>query len=284
MSASEEVPQQANTYIFNAESAAEMSRLTIQDHLLTREMGSLLPDNVDPSKIDKVLDLACGPGEWALDLAYAYQHMEVVGIDLSEKMVNYANSRKWPSATFRIMDIRQPLDFPDNTFDFVNARLLFTFMSKASWPNLLKECMRVTRPGGIVRLTESEFAISNGAAFEKLQVMLAHSLYLTGQLFSPTGTQIGITPMLGSFLLKAGFQHIRHKSFAIDFSADGDAHGSMYQNFQIGLLLSQPFLHKMNPIGESELAELCNQALKEMESDDFRGIWYCLSVWGNKPS
>lgn len=283
VSTPEEVPQKANTYIFNAESAAEMNRLTIQDRLLTKEMGGLLPDGVDPSSLHKVLDVACGPGGWALDLAYAYRHMEVVGIDLSEKMVQYATSRKWPNATFRVMDVRQPLDFPDDTFDFINARLLFGFMPKASWPNLLKECIRIVRPGGSIRLTESESAISNSPVFEKLQLMMAHSLYLTGQTFSPSGIQIGITPMLSGFLRTAGCEHIRHSSFAVDFSADGDAHGYMYQNFQIGLLISQPFLRKMNDIGEVELAELCNQALKEMESAEFRGIWYHLSTWGRKP-
>jgi len=158
---------QENTYIFNAESAAEMNRLTMQDRLLTREMGGLLPQDVDPSTIHNVLDVACGPGEWVLDLASAYRHMEVVGVDLSEKMVNYANSRKWPHTTFHLMDVRQPLDFPDETFDFVNARLLFTFMPKDAWPRLLKECKRITRPGGYVRLTESDTLISNSPAFDK---------------------------------------------------------------------------------------------------------------------
>lgn len=274
---------QENTYIFNSESAAEMNRLMMQDRLLTREMGGLLPQDVDPSTIHKVLDVACGPGEWVLDLASAYQHMEVVGVDLSEKMVNYANSRKWPNATFRIMDIRQPLDFPDNTFDFVNARLLLTFMPKEAWPQLLKECIRIIRPGGLVRLTESESAISNSPAFEKIQAMTAHSLYLTGRTFSPIGSQIGITPMLGSFLRNAGYQNIKHTAFAVDLSADGDAHEAMYQTFQIGFLLSQPFLLRMNSISEAELAELCHTATQEMQASDFHAIWYNLSVWGIKP-
>ena len=275
---------QENTYIFNAESAAEMTRLMMQDRVITKEMRGLLPDTIDPATIHKVLDLACGPGGWALDVASAYKHMEVTGIDLSEKMVNYANSRKWPNTTFRTMDIRQPLDFADNTFDFVNARLLLTFMPKEAWPQLLAECMRITRPGGFVRLTESEAAISNSPAFEKIQVMTAHSLYLTGRTFSPIGSQIGITPMLGSFLRNAGYQNIQHTAFAIDFSADGDAYGAMYQTFQIGFLLSQPFLLKMNPISETELVELCNSAIQEMQAADFRAVWYCLSVWGNKPT
>ena len=51
MSLMEETPQQANTYIFNAESAAEMNRLTIQDSMLTREMGGLLPKGIEMNAI-----------------------------------------------------------------------------------------------------------------------------------------------------------------------------------------------------------------------------------------
>ncbi len=273
---------QESTYVFNAESATEMNRLTIQDRLLTKEMGSLLPANIDPSKIHKVLDLACGPGGWVLDLASAYRHMEVVGVDLSEKMIAYANSRKWPNTSFRVMDIRQPLDFPDETFDFVNARLLYTFMPKNAWSPLLEECKRILRPGGFVRLTESDTLISNTPAFDKVQTIIARAMHLTGRTFSPEGTQIGITPMLGGFLYDAGYQNIQHSAFAIDLSAHGDAHESIYQNFQIGFLTAQPFLLQMTHMDATELAVLCQNALREMESGDFRALWYYLSVWGSK--
>ena len=284
MSTPEETPQTANTYIFNSESAAEMNRLTIQDRLLTREMGGLLPTGVDPSSIHKVLDIACGPGGWVLDLASAYRHMEVIGIDLSEKMIEYANSRKWPNTSFRIMNVLQPLDFPDNTFDFVNARLLFAFMPKTAWSGLLQECMRILRPGGFVRLTECERTLSNSLAYEQLGDLIMHSLYASGASFSVDGKQIGITLMLGSFLRDVGFQNIRHASFAIDFSAEGDAKGYMYENSQIGFLLTLPFLRKMNPsMTEDYLIQLSNQAMKDMETSDFRALWYYLSAWGKKP-
>ena len=275
---------QQNTYVFNAESAAEMNRLTIQDHLLTKEMGGLLPQDVNPAVISKVLDLACGPGEWVLNLASAYRHMEVVGIDLSEKMVGYANSRKWPNTSFRVMNILQLLDFPDNTFDFVNARLIFSFMPKAAWPELLQECMRVLRPGGIVRLTECERTLSNSLAYEQLGDIIMRSLHATGASFSVDGKQTGITLMLSGFLREAGCQNIRHAAFAIDFSTEGDSQGYMYENTQIGILLARPFLLKMNPsMTEEYLVQLSDQAMKDMVSSEFRAIWYYLSAWGRKP-
>ncbi len=275
---------QKNTYVLNAESAAEMNRLTIQDSLLTKEMGGFLPKDCDPATIHKVLDIACGPGEWVLNLASAYRHMEVIGVDLSEKMVTYANSRKWPNTSFRVMNVLQPLDFPDNTFDFVNARLLFGFMPKDAWVPLLKECIRVLRPGGIVRLIECERTMSNSLAYEQLGDLVMSSLYRSGTSFSVDGKQIGITLMLSSFLQEAGYQNIQHASFAIDFSADGNAQGYMYENSQIGFLLTRPFLRKMNPsMTEEYLVQLSDQALKDMVSSEFRAIWYYLSAWGKKP-
>ena len=277
-------PSQENTYVMNAESAAEINRLMIQDKLLTREMGGVLPKDVDPAAIHKVLDLACGPGGWVLELASTYRHMEVIGIDLSKKMVEHANSRKWPNTSFRLMNMLQPLDFPDNTFDFVNARLLFTFMPKDAWHPLLKECMRILRPGGIVRLTECERTISNSLAYEQFGDLLMDALHRSGTSFSVDGKQIGITLMLSGFLQAANYQKIRHASFAIDFSAGGDGQGSMYQNSQLGFLLARPFLFKMNPsLSEEYLVQLSNQAMEDMDASNFRAIWYFLSAWGKKP-
>jgi len=285
MSTSNEAQQPENTYFINAESADEMNRLTIQDHLLTKEMGGVLPKDVNPTDIHKVLDVACGPGGWVLELSSTYRHMEVVGIDLSKKMVDYANSRKWPNTSFRLMNILQPLDFPDNTFDFVNARLLFAFMPKTAWPGLVQECMRIVRPGGVVRLTECERTLSNSLPYEQLGDLIMRSLYASGASFSVDGKQIGITLVLGKFLRDTGYQNIRHASFAIDFSAEGDSQGYTYENSQIGFLLMRPFLRKMNPfMTEEYLVQLSDQAMKDMGSSDFRAIWYYLSVWGSKPT
>jgi ubiquinone/menaquinone biosynthesis C-methylase UbiE len=274
---------QENTYVINAESMAEINRLMIQDRAVTKEMGGLLPHDVDPSTLHRVLDIACGPGNWVLELASAYRHMEVVGVDLSKKMVDYANSRKWPNTSFRLMNVLQPLDFPDNTFDFVNARLLFAFMPKMAWPTLVKECMRVLRPGGILRLTECERPLTNSRATQQWGELFMNALHLAGTSFSVDGKQVGITLMLSGFLQAAGYQNIRHNSFAIDFSAGGDARGYIYENSQLGYLLASPFVLKMNPsINQEQLLQLSNQAMKDLDSENFRAIWYFLSAWGSK--
>jgi SAM-dependent methyltransferase len=61
----------------------------------------------------RVLDLACGPGGWALEVAYNLPEVEVVGVDVSLSIVQYASIRAQTqqrrNASFEQMDITRPL-------------------------------------------------------------------------------------------------------------------------------------------------------------------------------
>src|SRR5215469_7252986 len=121
-------------YVMDAEKVAEeMARLMMQDHLLTQVMGGVLPEQTDLSQIQQVLDIACGPGGWLLSLATEYPHMHGMGIDISQLMIDYANSQAvqqgLSNVRFEVMDATKPLAFPDQTFDLVNGRIFIGFLS-----------------------------------------------------------------------------------------------------------------------------------------------------------
>src|SRR5579859_5211735 len=91
MSAANNAPQNDRTYFIDAENAAEMARLTNQDRLITKLMGGLFPEHLDPvHNIHDILDISCGPGGWVLDVAQAYPEKWVTGIDISTLMIEYA--------------------------------------------------------------------------------------------------------------------------------------------------------------------------------------------------
>lgn len=272
-----------NTYVINHKSHAEVARLLIQEALITRQMGGLFPERADLSALQHVLDIACGPGGWAAEMAYQHQHMQVIGIDISEAMITEANRRRYPNVSYQVMDVRQPLTFPDLSFDLVNARLLYAFMPKDAWLPLTQECFRITRPGGLVRYTECEYPLTNSLACEQFADLYTEAIHRSNQSFSPNRHQIGITPMLGYFLRCAGYRNIRQRAFAIDFSAHGDAHAAMRDNLSLALVLLQPFLIKEGVATQQELTSLYAQALQEMASNDFCGLWYYVTVWGEKP-
>src|SRR5436305_9190122 len=277
MSQSSDAQESDNVYFVDHESGAEMVRLLDQDRLFTEAVGGLLPELPDLSGINRILDVACGPGGWALDLAAAYPEKEVIGFDISHAMIEYARSqaqiRMLDNAHFEIMDILEPLDFPDQSFDLVNARWI-AFLPKDKWFQFIRECVRITRPGGIIRLSENEQSVSTSAGIEKLQLMFTRSLYKAGQSFSPTGERLGIVPMLRRFLHDAGCQNVHNVAYAIDYSAGTPIHTGLYHDWKVAYPLLQPFFLKMGVATEAEIDEAYGQMLSEMLEDDFCGIYF----------
>ena len=280
-------PSHENIYVIDTENVSEMARLIHQDRAITKAMGGLFPEKLNLAPIHDVLDIACGPGGWALDAAYEHPNMHVVGIDVSTTMIAYARSRaenqNLPNAEFKIMNVLQPLEFPDHSFDFVNARTIIGFMIPSAWPELLKECRRITRPGGIIRMTELELSITNSPANEKINSLFGLAGKVTGRSFSPDGRNIGITPMLSRFLRDAGCQNIQLQAHVVDFSSEAESQEDFFQDLRVGIQLMQPFLTNMKLITKVEIEALCQQALIEVQSADFCGIVYLLSAWGETP-
>src|SRR5579864_773409 len=82
--------KEQNTYLLDSESPDEMARLLSLDRFLTEAMGGPLawvPELPDHARI---LDIACGPGGWAIAAATRYPSCEVVGVDISKLMTDYA--------------------------------------------------------------------------------------------------------------------------------------------------------------------------------------------------
>src|SRR5579872_5017801 len=117
-----------NEYFIDAESAAEMARLVDQESFITDAMGGLFGERSDIPSMHSILDLGCGPGQWARDVALQYPQIKVTGVDISNIMIEYAQAHasvgKIPNVSFEVMDITKPLDLPNNSFDLVNARLI----------------------------------------------------------------------------------------------------------------------------------------------------------------
>ena len=136
----------------------------------------------------------------------------------------------------------------------------------------------------MIHLTEFDtYGTTNIPAVEKINEIGLRAFKLAGRSFSPDGRSLGITPMLGRFLRDAGCINIQRKAHAFDFSVGTEAHEAMYNNSQVVFKLSQPFMVKMKVATQEELDILYRQALGEMMSDDFCGVWFYLSAWGEKP-
>lgn len=276
-----------NRYQLDPEHASELTRLIRQSRFMTSAQGGLFTEHaIWPAS--RVLDLACGPGDWALDLAKAHQaeEVEVIGIDISKLMIDYAKAQvaaaRIKNATFLVGNVMQPLPFPDHYFEIVNARFL-TFMPTSAWPQLLQECYRVLKTGGTLRLTECEAAISNSPAFEKLTLMIVQALNKAGQGFSHNGHQLNVTAMLHFFLESNGFSAVQERAMLINCSYGQAYHEFQYQNYVVGSSMILPFLLKYEITSAEEFEQTCKQMQKEMLERSFCAKNFMVTAWGEKP-
>ena len=56
-----------------------------------------------------------------------------------------------------IMDASRPFPFPDNSFDYVFSEHMFEHLDLAGQQSMMRECHRILRPGGVLRLAMPNF-------------------------------------------------------------------------------------------------------------------------------
>jgi ubiquinone/menaquinone biosynthesis C-methylase UbiE len=277
-----------NTYVFDSESSTEMARLINQDRMMTQAMGGPLAGLDRPEALRNILDLGCGPGGWALDVAFELPQAEVEGVDISRIMVDYANARARTqdilNASFGVMNITGPLDFPDASFDLVNARFLTVVFKREAWPPFLKECTRVLRPGGYLRLTEVvDAGVSNSAALNQFMQLFLQAFWQTGYAFSPDGRSVGMIHMLPSLLREQGYQQVRLQPHAVEYSANMEAWADQYHNIEVAGSQIKPLLLNLGLITSEEFDQLYLQAISDMQQETFCAVQHFTTVFGQKP-
>jgi ubiquinone/menaquinone biosynthesis C-methylase UbiE len=274
-----------NDYVFDPEAPVEMARLITLDRTMTQAIGGMLVGVPEILVLENVLDLACGPGGWVLDMAFAYPDVEVAGVDISRIMIDYANARARSqhrtNASFGVMDITQPLDFPDGAFDLVNARFLVGVLRREQWPALIAECFRLVRPGGMVRFVESDgFVVSNSPSLARLQRQLMSSMLQLGYGFPTDGYTLAITPLIPHFLNRAGFQSISNFPFIFDMSQTSPYYldGLHMSEIAYQQAMERHLLDGMTLKKGEDVGAVIQQMLIEMQQETFCALTYGLMV------
>ncbi len=277
-----------SSYVIDIEQPAETARLIEQSKLFTEAMGGLFPEVLDLSGVRRVLDLGCGPGEWATRVSFDYPEWEVLGVDINETMVNYAmasaHSQGRPNASFEPMDITCPLTCADASFELIHARFLVGFQDRASWPVLLSECRRVLASGGILLLCEGERGVSTSPALQRLEGWLTRALWEQGRTFSVDGQTIGIVHLLGKLLEQAGFVARGQHPFLLDASCGSPLYASSVREFEVTYALLQPYLVGSGVVEAATYEHCYRQMLAEIRQKDFRCLAFGLSTWGVRPA
>jgi arsenite methyltransferase len=141
---------QAGTKFFNMQ-----ANIGITKHIggfeATKELLSLC--HIEAAQ--EALDVGCGIGVGPTFIAKTYP-CRVVGVDISEKMIEWSGRRAREEKVADRVEFRTAnvldLPFDADRFDVVICESVLAFVEDK--PQAIRECVRVTKPGGYVGLNE----------------------------------------------------------------------------------------------------------------------------------
>jgi ubiquinone/menaquinone biosynthesis C-methylase UbiE len=277
----------SSTYIVQDRSnEEEMQRLHMQDQMMNASMGGLLPEQDEPERFQRVLDVGCGTGGWLIELAKAYPRIErLIGIDVNRRMIEFAHAQAEAQGVgdrveFLVMDALLVLEFPDGFFDLVNQRFGVSYLRTWDWPRLLGEYLRITRPRGVIRVTEDDIpARSDSKALLQLGELALQALYRAGHFFHCAND--GIIRELEALLRQQELKNVQTRMHALEFRG-GTPQGQLFaEDMQHLLRTMKPFLQKWSTVPD-DYEEIYQRMVRELNEPDCTTIWNILTAWGSR--
>ncbi|KAI9061307.1 hypothetical protein FKP32DRAFT_1576259 [Trametes sanguinea] len=134
---------------------------------------------------DTVLDLGCGTGLWAIEVAKFWPHCRVVGFDkrpiqpdLTQIKLGIDCRELSERVTWVHGDFLDPLPFEENTFDYVRICCVGLAVPEIFWQDLLLECSRILKPGGCIEILEEDLIFPAGRRLkpDAVRTSNAHSI------------------------------------------------------------------------------------------------------------
>lgn len=182
--------------------------LDFQHYLVRRILGGNHQAPLQNPRM--ILDVGCGTGRWAVEMAAEFPGLRVVALDLVQP--DRADAILAPlgplaaNVAFVEVDARQGLPFVDGSFDHAHLRLLYSELPGASYPALIRELARVVRPGGWVECIEpGETVYDPGPAY------LLTNRWI-GELCRSRGLDPDLGPKLKYLLRDAGLVQVTERA------------------------------------------------------------------------
>jgi len=180
----------------------EAEQLAVRANLRLDTFPSLLEKHGFP-KQGKILEIGCAQGIRSRALSSIDSEVLVIGLDRSPELLELARQQEYPpNLEFAEGDVYD-LPFPEASFDFVYARLVFMHLTQ---PRLaLENILRVLKPGGRLLIEDADrdcmFFEPSTKRFQNFWVKVQE-----GQ--RKLGGDPNVGRRLATYLIEAGFQDL----------------------------------------------------------------------------
>jgi SAM-dependent methyltransferase len=179
-----------------------------------------------------ILDVGSGTGRWATEMARLFPNTNVIGSDIAApnpEAVQADDAVRPDNYAFIQGNVLEGLPFADGAFDFTHMRLLLFAIPEARWPDVARELLRVTRPGGWIELVETGPQQNGGPAMDQIVEWITQASLRRG--VNPL-----VGPHIGDFLRSAGAINVTSRDIALPVGAYGGRVGRLAETDVMGVL------------------------------------------------
>jgi ubiquinone/menaquinone biosynthesis C-methylase UbiE len=252
---------QDEAYIFG-EGQPESNRLDMQHFMFRWEFdGDFSAPVRNPLAI---LDVACGTGRWARDVARRFPRASVFAFDFNRDQLDRAllesEKRGEPipaNCTFATGDALQRFDFPDHSFQLVMARANSAYMPIDRWPSLLNEMIRVTAPNGWMEVRDFGLVRSESMALTAMTGMFAN-------LAAGRGIHPGVGPYLPKYFAQLPLREHHIQTRTVRAGPRSTRGGRLMLADYLALMdRITPLMVRANLTSEAQWRQLWQQARQE---------------------
>jgi SAM-dependent methyltransferase len=255
--------------------AGEIERLHIQSDSMAHETRALL-DLIGVRPGWTCLDIGCGPrGITDILSQRVGPQGRVVGLDKDEQFLAYGRAHAPANVEFRRGDAYD-CGLPAGTFDLVHMR--FVASTAGDPERLIREAIRLARPGGTIALQEPEgeslHCYPPHPAYDRLKAALLGA-------FRGVGAGLDDVARLYGLLRRAGLEEVGFRPFLLGFRS-GDA---MADYLPATVESVRGTILRLGLLSEAELARLLAECRAHMrDPDTISTLYTVMQVWGRKPA
>lgn len=157
----------------HGEVVAETSALL--EHFAIKKIKRMIKDK----KVGSIVDLGCGHGGYLRKLAFEFPHVEMIGVDINQKVVERARelSSQFPNISFQVGDINSWKPEQEEKVDVVLLHNIFHYIHPADRGGLLSHLHTYVHNQGLISVITPINETEHGEAFSSAfnSFFVAHS-------------------------------------------------------------------------------------------------------------
>lgn len=160
----------------------------------------------------RILDLGCGTGIWAIDMADQFPRASVFGVDLSPIQPEWVPG----NCRFHVDDYEDEWTYRDDeAFDYIHGRALSGTVANDAWPNFYRQVRQNLKPGGWCEMQEYDaWIFSDDDSYERAP-WTREWVEKLDEASTMFGKTINVARKHKQWMIDAGFEDVEEKTIRV---------------------------------------------------------------------